>query len=90
MRFSQDLPDQREYRQVLAQVNFYMEQHHTQYGSILSDAELVAVKRLDDNGRLAVATSIPWSSGGVGRLSVLLGLWYLGMLAAESNNWSLH
>ncbi|PYI35161.1 hypothetical protein BP00DRAFT_484208 [Aspergillus indologenus CBS 114.80] len=90
MRFSQDLLDQREYRQVLAQVNIYMEQHNTRHGSILSNAELVAVKRLDDNGRLAVATSIPWSSGGVGRLSVLLGLWYLGMLAAENNTWSLH
>ncbi|KAI2834845.1 hypothetical protein CAN33_0055040 [Aspergillus niger] len=90
MRSSQDLADQREYKQVLAQVNFYMEQHNARHGFILSDAELVAVKRLDGNGRLAVATSIPWASGGAGRLSVLLGLWYLGMLAAENNNWSLH
>ncbi|KAL2859133.1 uncharacterized protein BJX67DRAFT_59449 [Aspergillus lucknowensis] len=90
MRFSQDLADQREYKQVLAQVNFYMEQHKARHGFILSNAELVAVKRLDTNGRLSVATPIPWSSGGAGRFSVLLGLWYLGMLAAEDNNWSLH
>ncbi|PYH96883.1 hypothetical protein BO71DRAFT_417476 [Aspergillus ellipticus CBS 707.79] len=90
MRSSRDLADQREYKQVLAQLNFYMEQHNARHGFILSDAELVAVKRLDGNGRLAVATSIPWASGGAGRLSVLLGLWYLGMLAAENNNWSLH
>ncbi|KAE8151507.1 hypothetical protein BDV25DRAFT_171371 [Aspergillus avenaceus] len=80
----------REYKQVLAQVNFYMEQHNARHRFILSDAELVAVKRLDRNSRLAVATSIPWASGGAGRLSVLLGLWYFGMLAAENNNWSLH
>lgn len=72
MRTSPSLADQREYRQVLAQVNF------------------VAVKRLDGNGRLAVAAAIPWTSGGVGRPFVLLGLWYLGMLAAEDSNWALN
>lgn len=52
--------------------------------------EFVAVERLDKNGHLAVANAILWTSGGVGRPSVLLGLWYLGMLAAEGNNWALN
>jgi hypothetical protein len=41
----------------------------------------------DGNGRLAMADAIPWTNGGAGRLSVLLGLWYLSMLAAKDNNW---
>ena len=80
---------QREYNQVLAQVNFYMKQHGARHGAILSDKEFVAVKRLNANGCLAVAEPIAWSDGGEGRLSVLMGLWYLGMLAAEDNNWAL-
>lgn len=75
----------------MAQVNFYGDQHNARYGFILTNTELVPLKRLDQNGSLAVATSIPWTqSGSVGRLSVLLGLWYLGMLAAENDNWALN
>ncbi|OOF90492.1 hypothetical protein ASPCADRAFT_400776 [Aspergillus carbonarius ITEM 5010] len=74
---------------VLAQVNFYMRQHNAQYGYILTDTELVAVKYLEGSGRLAVSTAVPWTRGGVGVLSVLLALWYLGMLAAEDGSWIL-
>ncbi|ODM15764.1 hypothetical protein SI65_08998 [Aspergillus cristatus] len=77
------------YFQVLAQVNFYMMQHGARHGAILTDKEFVAVKRLDANGRIAVSESILWSGGGEGRLSVLMGLWYLGMLSAEDENWAL-
>lgn len=90
MRFSQNLAGQREYKQALAQLNFYMDQHRARYGFLLTNAELVAVKRLDSEGRLAVATPILWTSGGVGQLSVLLGLWYIGMLAAEDDHWALN
>ncbi|KAJ6018457.1 hypothetical protein N7499_003747 [Penicillium canescens] len=90
MQFLQNLADNREYKQMLAQVNFYMDQHTVGHGFILSDLELVAVKRLDGYGRLAVATPVLWRSGGVGSLSVLLGLWYLGKLAAEDNHWALN
>ncbi|KAK9234130.1 hypothetical protein V1525DRAFT_79617 [Lipomyces kononenkoae] len=90
MRFSQSTPLQREYKQALAQVNFYMDQHNARHGFILTNVEFVAFKRLDRNGRLAVATPITWTSGGAGRLSVLLGLWYLGTLAAEDDNWTLN
>jgi hypothetical protein len=53
MQFSQNLVDQRVYKQVLAQVNFYMDQHNARHGSIVSNIEFVAVKRLDRDGRLA-------------------------------------
>ncbi|KAL4935871.1 hypothetical protein BDV06DRAFT_217103 [Aspergillus oleicola] len=77
-------------KQVLAQVNFYMRQHNARYGYILTNTELVAVKRLEGSGHLAVSTAVPWRRGGVGELSVLLALWYLGMLAAEDATWCLN
>ncbi|KUL82064.1 hypothetical protein ZTR_10678 [Talaromyces verruculosus] len=89
MQSSRAAIDQREYKQVLAQVNFYMDQHNARHGYILTNTEFVAVKRLDGEGRLAVSMAIPWTSGGIGQLSVLLALWYLGMLAAEDVNWAL-
>lgn len=79
----------REYYKVMAQVNFDMCQHGARHAYIMTDTEFVAIKRLDENGQLAVAEAIPWTSGGVGQPSVLLGLWYLGMLAAEEDTWSL-
>jgi hypothetical protein len=84
------LNDRKEYFQVLSQLNFYLKQHKAQHGFVLTDAELVPVKRLDENGHLAIASSIPWATGGPGNLTVLLGIWYLGMLAAEDNNWALN
>ena len=47
MRSSPAVADQIEYKQVLSQVNFYMEQHSARYGFVLTNAEFVAVKRLD-------------------------------------------
>ncbi|KAK2810238.1 hypothetical protein FQN50_003208 [Emmonsiellopsis sp. PD_5] len=73
----------KEYRQVLSQINFYMKQNGARYGFIITDTELVPVKRLSENGHVAVATAIPWTQRGPGQLTVLLGLWYLGMLAAS-------
>jgi hypothetical protein len=54
MQFSQNLADRQEYKQVLAQVNFYTDQHNTRHGFILLGVEPIAVKGLDRNGRLAV------------------------------------
>ncbi|ODH53476.1 hypothetical protein GX48_00307 [Paracoccidioides brasiliensis] len=79
--------DRTEYLQVLSQVNFYMKQLNTRYGFVLTDAELVPIKRLDDDGSLLVAQAIPWETEGPGRLTILLGLWYLGMLVAADNEW---
>lgn len=83
-------PAQREFRQALAQVNFYMFIHHARYGFILTDRELVAIRRLDDNGNLELAPSIPWTAHGTEaqpQMTVLLGLWYLGMLASDNQGW---
>lgn len=81
-----------EFKQVLSQVNFYMKQHHARYSFILTDRELVAIRRLDRNGNLELSASIPCTTKGTAsqpRLTVLLGLWYLGMLAANDQGWFL-
>lgn len=78
-----------EYLQVLAQVNFYMKQHNARYGFVLTDTELVPIKRLDANGNLLLGQAIQWQAAGPARLTVALGLWYLGMLAASDNDWQL-
>jgi len=81
-----------EFKQVLSQVNFYMKQHHTRYSFILTDREFVAVRRLDRDGNLELSDSIPWNATGTDAspcLTVLLGLWYLGMLAAHGQDWVL-
>ncbi|EGC44033.1 conserved hypothetical protein [Histoplasma capsulatum var. duboisii H88] len=88
-RMAPDEGDRKEYYQVLSQVNFYMKQNYSRYGYILSDTELVPIKRLDGNGSLLVAQAIPWEAEGPGRLTILLGLWYLGMLASADNDWRL-
>lgn len=81
------LPGRRkEFKQALSQVNWYMKQHHTRYGYILTDRELVAIRRLDREGRIELSAPIPWNAQGTAaapQMTVLLGLWYLGMLAAE-------
>ena len=66
-----------------------MSQHNARHGLVSTNVELVAVKRLDKNGQLAVSRSIPWGAGGHGELTVLMALWYNGMLAREEANWAL-
>ncbi|EFW13357.1 conserved hypothetical protein [Coccidioides posadasii str. Silveira] len=88
-RTSQIPAERREYLQVLSQVNYYMEQHDARYGYVLSDTELVPIKRLEARGNLLVARAIPWEAEGPERLTVLLGLWYLGMLSAADDDWQL-
>lgn len=81
-----------EFKQALSQVNHYMKQHRARYGFILSDRELVAIRRLDGRGNLELSASIPWNESGTitqPRLTVLLGLWYLNILAANDQGWSL-
>ncbi|KAK2768361.1 hypothetical protein FQN54_000215 [Arachnomyces sp. PD_36] len=81
--------DRREFLQVLSQINYYMRQHRARYAFVLSDTELVPIKRLDDNGNLLIAQAISWETKGPERLTILLGLWYLGMLGAADNDWRL-
>lgn len=79
----------REFRQVLNQLRKYMNDNgRCRYGFILTDRELVAVKRNNNSGHTYVSDPIPWSRQGNRNnpvLTPLLGLWYLGMLAANDN-----
>ncbi|KAJ9322391.1 hypothetical protein DTO027B5_128 [Paecilomyces variotii] len=78
--------DRSEFRQALSQVNWYMKQHRSRYGFILTDCELVVFRRLDNNGNLQLARPISFTQYGNSqnpRMTVLLALWYLGMLAAQ-------
>ncbi|GES57107.1 hypothetical protein ATEIFO6365_0001039400 [Aspergillus terreus] len=83
------------YKQVLAQVNYSMKQHQTRYGFILTDCELIAIRRLDHQGNLELAAPIPFGTRGTfqqPQLTVLPALWYLGTCAAQdlrANYWSL-
>ncbi|KAE8150634.1 hypothetical protein BDV25DRAFT_129397 [Aspergillus avenaceus] len=75
-----------EFKQALSQVNWYMKQHKARYGFLLTDRELVAIRRLDDHGNLELAEPIPFTRGGTTaqpQLTVLLALFYIGMLAAQ-------
>jgi hypothetical protein len=86
-------PSQRnEYHQTLGQVNYAMNQHNTRYGFLLTDRELVAIRKLDRNGHLELAQPIPWARGGTAaqpELIVMLALWYIGMLASINNDWQM-
>lgn len=85
--------DQRKYHRCLSQLNWSMKQLRARYGVILTNEELVAVQRLDNDGNLQVSNSVAWETKGTvvhPRLTVLLALWYLGMLASENqepNKW---
>lgn len=86
MRWSPENRVETEFRQVLSQVNFYMKQHHARYGFVLTDRELVVFRRTDRNGHLELADPIPFTRGSTAaqpQMTVLLALWYLGMLAAQ-------
>ncbi|XWW93993.1 hypothetical protein V2A60_001932 [Cordyceps javanica] len=79
------------YLDALAQVNYYMKRHGTRYAYIITELEFVAIERLSDKGELAVSASIPWDargSPGNPRLTVMLALWYLGMLASHNTEWA--
>ncbi|PYI22757.1 hypothetical protein BO99DRAFT_429698 [Aspergillus violaceofuscus CBS 115571] len=85
--------DQIEYKQALSQINYYMKNQHTRYSFILTNKELVAIRRLNHRGHLELSDPIPWTTSGTTsqpQLTMLLGLWYLGMLAADDQGWSLH
>lgn len=52
-----------EYRQALSQVNWYMKQHNARHGFLLTDRELVAFRRRDDNSNLELARPIAFTTG---------------------------
>lgn len=82
------LPQRREYNQALAQVIFYMKRYCPRYGFIVSERELVAIKRVDDNGNLLLSAPVRWDTQGTKaqcRLMLYLALWYLGQLASPGH-----
>ncbi|EEH19632.2 hypothetical protein PABG_01891 [Paracoccidioides brasiliensis Pb03] len=82
-----------ECRQVLSQVHWYMRQHNSRHGFLLTDRELVIFRRADDNGNLELVPPIPFTSGGTvehPQMTVLLALWYLGMHAAQDGHGDWH
>ncbi|ODH12710.1 hypothetical protein ACO22_07992 [Paracoccidioides brasiliensis] len=92
---SQIVSQRNEYHQALSQVNFYMNQHNSRYGFLVTNQELVAIRKLVENGNLELAQPILWTTGGTAtqpRLTVMLALWYIGMLASHDqgvNNWRM-
>ncbi|ODH12612.1 hypothetical protein ACO22_08093 [Paracoccidioides brasiliensis] len=72
-----------------------MNQHNSRYGFLVTNQELVAIRKLDENGNLELAQPILWTTGGTAtqpRLTVMLALWYIGMLASHDqgvNNWQM-
>jgi hypothetical protein len=95
LRNSPDPMERTEFKQALSQVNHYMKLHHARYGFIITDLELVAIRRLDNNGNLELSAPIPMRTQGNANhpsLTPLLALWYLGMLAsgdAGPNRWNM-
>ncbi|KAJ5105670.1 hypothetical protein NUU61_003017 [Penicillium alfredii] len=84
---SHRLFDRVQFKQILSEVNRYMAQSNTRIGFILTDKELVPIRKLAEKGHVEIADSIPWDACGQGedrpQLTVLLALWYLGMLASD-------
>jgi len=82
-------PDMRDrYHQGLSKVNWYMKQHRSKYGCILTNRELVVLRRRDDNGNLEVSEqslSLLVVQRKKSEMTVLLALWYPGMLAAQEH-----
>ncbi|PWY77287.1 hypothetical protein BO94DRAFT_626886 [Aspergillus sclerotioniger CBS 115572] len=87
-RYSTNPDCVRGYKEGLARLNYYMREHKARYGCILTEAEIVAVRRLEEDGHLAVSDAVDRSAHGEGVLTVCLVLWYMGMLAARSD-WEL-
>ncbi|KAL4969494.1 uncharacterized protein BDV14DRAFT_84402 [Aspergillus stella-maris] len=67
-----------------------MRQHKTRYGFVITDRELVVLRRVDDDnggtGHLELAAPLWLTTAGTAaqpQLTVPLALWYLGMLSSQ-------
>ncbi|KAL4939031.1 hypothetical protein BDV06DRAFT_225422 [Aspergillus oleicola] len=63
---SEEEADRAGYRQVLSQVNWCMRQHKARYGFVITDKELVVLRRVDDGGtgNLELAAPIRFTTAG--------------------------
>ncbi|KDQ54709.1 hypothetical protein JAAARDRAFT_100279, partial [Jaapia argillacea MUCL 33604] len=78
----------REYRQVLSQQLYYMKCHETRYGYILTDWELVCLRRRPgEPGHLDVSPPIPITACNDDSITVLPVLWYIHILASDGTEW---
>ncbi|KAM3456698.1 hypothetical protein MY3296_001653 [Beauveria thailandica] len=92
-------PQHHKFTERLSQLSFYMLQQgyrqaqHSgaRYGFILTDYELVAFRKEDTHGTISMSEPVRWGrpAGQQPRLTVLLALWYLGMLASHDDDWNL-
>ncbi|KAM3509165.1 hypothetical protein MY10362_000780 [Beauveria mimosiformis] len=83
----------------LAQLSYYMalqgigKTHSgSKYGFVLTEKELVTFRKRGEPGYMEWSGSIPWGGAETtrsdgNRLTVLLGLWYLAMLASSDDDW---
>ena len=82
----------RQYKQVFAQVYLYMNLHQVRYGFIITDKQMVAIKKTPAFGIIKVSNPILWEERACGpgpaneRFTVLLAIWYLGMLASNDQS----
>lgn len=70
--------DKREPQRVMNQIHDYMDMHHNRFGYILTERELIMLRRRNDNerwGQLDFSPSIPVSAP-EGQLNALMVLWY--------------
>ncbi|KZS93978.1 hypothetical protein SISNIDRAFT_465563 [Sistotremastrum niveocremeum HHB9708] len=88
-RSKQEKQSRVDFMQVLAQLNFYMDQRNCRYGCIITDKELICVRKMvneageDLPGHLELSKRVPRSASGETKLTMELALWYLVMLAGE-------
>lgn len=84
--------ERKEFKKVLSQVNYYMSDQGARYGFVITDRELVAIRRLNNVTDLQLSNPVPWSpqeNTEQPQLTILLALWYIGMLASDDTNWRL-
>lgn len=65
----------RKFLQALSQLNLYLKRYRTRHGYLLTTRELVAVKRLDNQGNLLLSEPVRWETHGTPsqpRLALLL------------------
>ncbi|KAA8912587.1 hypothetical protein FN846DRAFT_903465 [Sphaerosporella brunnea] len=78
-----------EYRQVLSQLNYYMNRDNCRWGYVVTDREFVALQRGPEFGALKVAEAVRLE-GGDRDWGVALAAWHLHMMAAlDGGEWSL-
>ncbi|KAL4795507.1 hypothetical protein BDV19DRAFT_166185 [Aspergillus venezuelensis] len=96
---SEEEVDRAVHRQGLCQINWYMRQHKKREGFVITDRELVVLRRVDGHnkgtGHLELAAPIRLTTAGTAaqsQLTVPLALWYLGMLSSQDEGnrcWNL-